>query len=168
MTAPPLQPFTNGSAPTLRPVSSATAPCMEPSGDVPWTGPQGPQGEQGPPGPQGPQGDPGLQGPMGPAGPASGVDSELRAETPWPQPHFRGLDQFVYAAYGTGGSMLIDLRQRQVISTFSPAMAQDSSYWTQDRYVGKVSAFQAISTYFNLFQANPELFFHFLRSFKAF
>lgn len=57
------------------------------------------------------------------------VDSELHAEKPWPQPHFRGLDQFVYAAYGTGGSMLIDLRQRQVIGTFSPAMAQDSSYW---------------------------------------
>ena len=57
------------------------------------------------------------------------VDSELRAEKPWPQPHFRGLDQFVYAAYGTGGTMLIDLHRRQVISTFSPAMAEDSSYW---------------------------------------
>jgi len=57
------------------------------------------------------------------------VDSELRAEKPWPQPHFRGLDQFVYAAYGTGGTMLIDLRQRHVIGTFAPAMAQDSSYW---------------------------------------
>jgi len=57
------------------------------------------------------------------------VDVELRAEKPWPQPHFRGLDQFVYAAFGTGGTMLIDLHQRHVISTFSPAMAQDSSYW---------------------------------------
>jgi hypothetical protein len=57
------------------------------------------------------------------------VDSELRGEKPWPRPHFRGLDHFVYAAYGAGGAMLIDLRQRRVISTFSPAMARDSSYW---------------------------------------
>lgn len=57
------------------------------------------------------------------------VDSERCAEPPWPQPHFRGLGHFVYAAYGAGGSMLIDLRQRRVISTFSRAMARDSSYW---------------------------------------
>lgn len=57
------------------------------------------------------------------------VDPERCAEPPWPPPHFRGLGQFVYAAYGAGGTMLIDLRQRRVISTFSPAMALDSSYW---------------------------------------
>ena len=57
------------------------------------------------------------------------VDSELGAEKPWPQPHFRGLGHFVYAAYGAGGAMLIDLRQRRVISRFSPAMARDSSHW---------------------------------------
>jgi hypothetical protein len=57
------------------------------------------------------------------------VDPELRAEKPWPQPHFRGLDHLVYAAYGDGGAMLIDLRQRRVISSFSPAMARDSRYW---------------------------------------
>jgi hypothetical protein len=57
------------------------------------------------------------------------VDSELCAEKPWPQPHFRGLDHFVYAAYGAGASMLIDLRQRRVIGMFSPAMARDLSYW---------------------------------------
>ena len=57
------------------------------------------------------------------------VDPELRAEKPWPQPHFRGLDHFVYAVYGAGGAMLIDLRQRRVISTFSRAMARDSRYW---------------------------------------
>ena len=57
------------------------------------------------------------------------VDSELRGEKPWPRPRFRGLDHFVYAAYGAGGAMLIDLHQRRVISRFSPAMARDSSYW---------------------------------------
>jgi len=57
------------------------------------------------------------------------VDSELRGEKPWPHPRFRGLDHFVYAAYGAGGAMLIDLHQRRVIGRFSPAMARDSSYW---------------------------------------
>ena len=57
------------------------------------------------------------------------VNSELRGEKPWTQPHFRGLDHLVYAAYGAGGAMLIDLRQRRAIGTFSPAMARDSSYW---------------------------------------
>jgi len=57
------------------------------------------------------------------------VNPELRGVKPWARPHFRGLDHLVYAAYGAGGAMLIDLRRRRVIGTFSPAMARDSSYW---------------------------------------
>lgn len=57
------------------------------------------------------------------------VDSEISAAPPWPASHFRGLDQFVYAAHGSGGSLVMDLRRRRVIGLFSPAMARDSSYW---------------------------------------
>jgi hypothetical protein len=57
------------------------------------------------------------------------VDSEIREEKPWPQPHFRGLDHLVYAAYGPGSSMLMDLQGRRVIGVFSPAMACDLNYW---------------------------------------
>jgi hypothetical protein len=57
------------------------------------------------------------------------VDPELRSKQPWPQPHFRGLDHLVYAGYGSGGSMIIDLQRRRVIGTFAPAMARDSNYW---------------------------------------
>jgi hypothetical protein len=57
------------------------------------------------------------------------VDSEMSAKPPWPQPHFRGLDHLIYAAYGLGGSMLMDLRQRRVIGIFCPEMARDSNYW---------------------------------------
>jgi hypothetical protein len=57
------------------------------------------------------------------------VDSEIREEKPWPRPFFRGLDHLVYAAYGLGSSMLIDVRQRRVIGIFSPAMARDLNYW---------------------------------------
>jgi len=57
------------------------------------------------------------------------VDSTIREEKPWPQPHFRGLDHLVYAAYGPGSSMLIDLRLRRVIGMFSTAMARDLNYW---------------------------------------
>ena len=57
------------------------------------------------------------------------VDSKIREEKPWPQPHFRGLDHLVYASYGPGSSMLIDLRLRRVIGMFSPAMACDLNYW---------------------------------------
>ena len=57
------------------------------------------------------------------------VDQELSARPPWPQPHFRGLDHLVYAGYGAGSSMLIDLQRRRVIGRLSPAMARDSNYW---------------------------------------
>lgn len=57
------------------------------------------------------------------------VDYEIDQKPPWPQPHFRGLDHLVYAAYGSGGSVLMDLRQRRVIGMFCPAMARDSGYW---------------------------------------
>lgn len=57
------------------------------------------------------------------------VDPMLRETPPWPQPYFRGLDHMVYAAYGSGSSMLFDLQTPRVIGQFSVAMAQDSSYW---------------------------------------
>jgi hypothetical protein len=57
------------------------------------------------------------------------VDSHIRESPPWPQPHFRGLDHLVYAAYGPGSSMLIDLHRRRVMGLFSPAMAADLAYW---------------------------------------
>jgi hypothetical protein len=57
------------------------------------------------------------------------VDPTLSETPPWPQPYFRGLDHMVYAAYGTGSSMLVDLQARRIIGLFSEAMAQDSSYW---------------------------------------
>jgi hypothetical protein len=57
------------------------------------------------------------------------VDSKIREEKPWPRPHFRGLDHLVYASYGPGSSMLIDLQLRRVIGMFSAAMARDLNYW---------------------------------------
>jgi hypothetical protein len=57
------------------------------------------------------------------------VDPALCEAPPWPQPYFRGLEHIVYAAYGPGSSMLIDLLTPRVIGLFSPAMAEDSSYW---------------------------------------
>lgn len=57
------------------------------------------------------------------------VDPTLCETPPWPKPYFRGLDHMVYAAYGPGSSMLVDLQAPRVIGLFSEAMAQDSSYW---------------------------------------
>jgi hypothetical protein len=57
------------------------------------------------------------------------VDNEISEQPPWPQPHFRGLDQFIYAVFGLGCSILMDLRQRRVIGVLCPAMARDSNYW---------------------------------------
>jgi hypothetical protein len=57
------------------------------------------------------------------------VDPEIHESAPWPEPHFRGLDHLVYAAYSSGSSMLIDLRRRRVLGLISPAMASDSTYW---------------------------------------
>jgi hypothetical protein len=57
------------------------------------------------------------------------ADSGIREGKPWPQPHFRGLDHLVYAGFGPGSSMLIDLRLRRVLGKFSPTMACDLSYW---------------------------------------
>jgi hypothetical protein len=57
------------------------------------------------------------------------VDPEISEQPPWPQAHFRGRDQFIYASYGVGGSILMDLRQRRVIGVLCPAMARDSNYW---------------------------------------
>jgi hypothetical protein len=57
------------------------------------------------------------------------VDPALCEAPPWPQPYFRGLEHMVYAAYGPGSSMLIDLLTPRVIGLFSTAMAQDSGYW---------------------------------------
>ena len=62
---------------------------------------------------------------------AFSVDRVRPEQPPWPQPYFRGLDHLVYAAYGPGNSMLIDLRTCQVIGSFSPAMACDFGYWKQ-------------------------------------
>jgi len=59
------------------------------------------------------------------------IDPTLCETPPWPQPYFRGLDHMVYAAYGSGSSMLVDLQAPRVIGLFSVAMAQDSSYWRQ-------------------------------------
>lgn len=57
------------------------------------------------------------------------VDSGMFAKPPWPPPHFRGLDQFVYAEYGSGASILMDLQRRRVIGVMCQAMAQDLHYW---------------------------------------
>lgn len=57
------------------------------------------------------------------------VDPSLGEAPPWPQPYFRGLEHMVYAAYGPGTSMLVDLQTPRVIGLFSKAMAQDSNYW---------------------------------------
>lgn len=59
------------------------------------------------------------------------VDSSCFEEERWLQPYFRGMDHLVYAAYGPGSSMLINLRTCHVIGSFSPAMACDSTYWKQ-------------------------------------
>jgi len=57
------------------------------------------------------------------------VDPALCETPPWPQPYFRGLEHMVYAAYGLGSSMLVDLQTPRVIGLFSVAIAKDSSYW---------------------------------------
>lgn len=57
------------------------------------------------------------------------VDPAVCEAPPWPQPYFRGLEHMVYASYGPGSSMLIDLLTPRVIGLFSAAMAQDSGYW---------------------------------------
>jgi hypothetical protein len=59
------------------------------------------------------------------------VDSTCFEEERWPQPYFRGMDHLVYAAYGPGSSMLINLRTCHAIGSFSPVMACDSTYWKQ-------------------------------------
>jgi hypothetical protein len=60
------------------------------------------------------------------------VDFGLADKRPWPKPHFRGMSHLVYASYGSGNAMLIDLLRRSVLGLVSPDMAQDAEYW---RYV---------------------------------
>jgi hypothetical protein len=57
------------------------------------------------------------------------VDPSLCEAPPWPTPYFRGLEHMVYAAYGSGSSMLIDLQTPRIVGLFSVAMARDSGYW---------------------------------------
>jgi hypothetical protein len=76
------------------------------------------------------------------------VDFNLHDQPPWPQPYYRGLDQFVYGAFGPGSSMLIDLQGRRVIASFSPAVARDLSYWKRilvPMILGTTSAFIGIT-----------------------
>lgn len=57
------------------------------------------------------------------------VDGKLTSRPPWPKPYVRGLDHLVFAGFDTQNSLLMDLRMRQAIGRFSPAMGADQVYW---------------------------------------
>ena len=57
------------------------------------------------------------------------VDESDLSQPPWPTPYVRGLDHLVFAGFDEGSSMLADLRSRRVIGRFSPAMAEDRTYY---------------------------------------
>lgn len=57
------------------------------------------------------------------------VDESDLSQPPWPTPYVRGLDHLVFAGFDEGSSMLADLRSRRVIGRFSPAMAEDRTYF---------------------------------------
>ena len=57
------------------------------------------------------------------------VDERDLSQPPWPTPYVRGLDHLVFAGFDEGSSMLADLRSRRVIGRFSPAMAEDRTYY---------------------------------------
>jgi hypothetical protein len=59
------------------------------------------------------------------------VDSRGGGQPPWPKPYVRGLDQIVFAGFGSGSSILINLRNRQTIGRFSSGLAEDSRYWRE-------------------------------------
>lgn len=58
------------------------------------------------------------------------VDPDHRGQPPW-QPYFRCLNHLVFASYGSGGAMLVDLDRRRVIGSFSPRMAEDWVQWNR-------------------------------------
>lgn len=57
------------------------------------------------------------------------VDDALTSGPPWPKPYIRGLDHLVFAGFDAHNSLLMDLRLRQAIGRFSPAMGADQVYW---------------------------------------
>ena len=57
------------------------------------------------------------------------VDSDDRAEPPWPKPYVRGLDHLVFAAFDTRSSLLVNLRTRRVIGRFSSGIATNADHW---------------------------------------
>lgn len=57
------------------------------------------------------------------------VDHDRDDSPRWSRPRFRALDHLYYGTFGSGDSMLVDQHMRRVISSFSPAIARDVSYW---------------------------------------
>ena len=57
------------------------------------------------------------------------VDSGAKGAAPWPQPYFRGLSNFVFAAFDPENSLLIDLRRRHAVGRFTESMVRDREYW---------------------------------------
>jgi len=56
------------------------------------------------------------------------VDDTTPSQPPWPKPYVRGSGHLVFAGFDEVSSVLTNLRTRQVIGRFSPAMAADRSY----------------------------------------
>ena len=57
------------------------------------------------------------------------ADSNRHSTGPWPKPHLRGLDQFVYAGFDEGSFALVDLRGHRIIGRVSATMADDIAQW---------------------------------------
>ena len=57
------------------------------------------------------------------------VDETTPSQPPWPRPYVRGSSHLIFAGFDEVSSVLTNLRSRQIIGRFSPAMAADRSYY---------------------------------------
>ena len=57
------------------------------------------------------------------------VDKSDRTGPSWPKPYVRGLDHVIFARFGAGSSLVVDLKRRHICGRFSMAMAIDRSHW---------------------------------------
>jgi hypothetical protein len=57
------------------------------------------------------------------------VDEEDENQSPWPKPYVRGLGHLAFAGFGSGSSVLIDLRTHRMVGRFSSMMGSDQAYW---------------------------------------
>lgn len=57
------------------------------------------------------------------------VDDTNPSQPPWPKPYVRGFRHLIFAGFDEVSSLVANLRTRQVLGRFSPAMAMDRSYF---------------------------------------